>query len=155
MKDNVFGPCIGPEFWIQCGVYKGLLAMSKNQGRRRPPPATLSLLGLALLLIPASAAVANSITIDDWFVGVIVDNGYTNQRDSQAFVTLQNPFMDGHEANVGQSRSTAWYDFSWTPQTGVGSFRIDTDQRAQGVPSSSLETDSSGFIWFSQRRISC
>ncbi len=148
VKDNVFGPCIGPEFWIQCGVYKGLLAMSKNHRRDKLQRAVLCLLAVLSLLILPGLAVGDSLTIDDWNLSTGISNSFTGETVFDFSATVQNPFIDSHNVVLGPSMASSDYDFSWSPLTGAGSFRIDTDQRAQGVPSSLLRTSSSGSIWF-------
>ncbi len=107
----------------------------------RPVHASLLLVGV---LANPRLALADSFAVDDWFVSATVSN-FNLGDDSEFFYTVQNPFNASHTATIAASTCQASYDFAWAEQ--FGTFLIQSTQTAEGVPTSMLVTDSSGYIY--------
>ncbi len=98
----------------------------------------LMLSGLAVLLAAcavAEPAMGDGFTIDQWSLGTGVYISYTGQSASAGSGVVQNPYSETFFIPLGNSYSSTTHEYSWSEPDGVGSFLMDIDQRAEGVPS--------------------
>mgnify|MGYP001351145786 CR=1 FL=1 len=103
-----------------------------------------SVLGRLFLLcafgvMPSQAASAGLVE-DPWRIVCLVSNAST--QSSRTFIRNENPFENSHTATLGNSSSTASYDFSWTGNE--ASFGVSVDHHLEQLDGF---TSSSGQIY--------
>ncbi len=89
---------------------------------------------------------ADAFTIDAWTLGTVVENFESGESDLEGTTLVQNPFQDTHFVSIGLSTAQTDFDFSWTDTSGT--FLIDAAHQAEDNSGFTLESRSSGFIFF-------